>query len=193
MLDFGLIRSKAKTIGEMTTGLKVDDLRSLTHEMIDCMLSLIAGCTDADVTFQPIDPAANDLHAANPADVKLAWTLGHIIVHSSASSEESAALAAELARGVIFHGRSRYEIPWQTVKTMAACKARMQESLRIRLASLEMWPDSPHLDNLAEIIPGRPPMNAQSRFVMGLMHDDSHLGQISEIIRQAHVTRLIRV
>lgn len=48
-------------------------------------------------------------------DVHLAWNLGHVIVHTMASAEESAALAAELARGVEYHGRSRYEVPWETV------------------------------------------------------------------------------
>lgn len=186
MLDFKQVRSKTLTISELTRDLAIADLRRLTDEMVDAMLNLIAGCTDADVTFQPVDPAANDPYAANPEDVHLAWTLGHIIVHATASSEESAALAAELARGVPLHGRSRYEIPWQSVKTIGACRARLEESRRMRLASLEIWPEPPHLDKLTESTPTRAPMNAQGRFVMGLMHDDSHLVQISEIVRQAH-------
>jgi hypothetical protein len=42
---------------------------------------------------------------------------------------------------------------------------------------------------MAEIIPGRPPVNPLGRFVMGLMHDDSHLGQIAEVVRQAKAHR----
>jgi hypothetical protein len=108
-----------------------------------------------------------------------------VIVHTTASAEEAAALAAELARGVQPHGRSRFETPWQTVKTIAQCRRRLEESRRMRLTSLEMWPDEPHLDDIYEAWPGGPQVNAMSRFVLGLMHDDSHLAQIAGIVRQA--------
>jgi len=111
------------------TGLTPDDLRRLTHEMVDTMLSLIRDCADADVGFVPQDPEANDPYAADEKDVKLAWTLGHVIVHTTASAEESAALAAELARGVEYHGRSRSEVPWQTVKTLAQCASVLKRAV----------------------------------------------------------------
>jgi hypothetical protein len=45
-------------------------------------------------------------------ELALPWTLGHVIVHITASAEESAFLAAELARGVHRRtGRSRFEVP----------------------------------------------------------------------------------
>ena len=143
------------------------------------MLELIAACTDADVTFEPIDPQANDKYAATEAEVHLAWTLGHLIVHVTASAEESAFLAAELARGVMFHGRSRYEVPWQTVTSIAQCRDRLEESRRMRLASLDLWPNPPHLDNAYEV-PGWPsgPINCVTRFMLGLSHDNAHLDQI---------------
>lgn len=84
-----------------------------------------------------------------------------------------------------YHGCSRYELPWQTVKTIEACRRRLEESRWMRLASLEMWPDEPHLENSCEIWPDRPPVNAIGRFVLGLMHEESHLGQIADIVRQA--------
>ena len=59
----------------------------------------------------------------------------------------------------------------------------------MRLASLDMWPDQPDLSVMAEIIPGRPPVNARGRFVMGLAHDDAHLAQIAEDVRQAKAAR----
>ncbi len=185
MLDFEPVRTKELTVSELAAPLTTADLRSLTVEMVKRMQALIANCTDEDVTFEPLDPQANDPHAATSEEVHLSWTLGHVIVHTTASAEEAAAVAAELARGVSFHGRSRYEVPWQTVTTIGECRARLEESCRMRLASLDMWPDQPHLDNLAEIIPGRAPVNAKSRFVSGLMHEDSHLGHIAEIVRQA--------
>src|SRR4051794_37400860 len=125
----------------------IDDLRRLTDQMIDSQFAAIEGCTDADVTFAPSDPAANDGAAATAEETNLPWTLGHLIVHITASSEEAAALAAELARGVTFHGRSRSEIPYQNVTTIAQCRQRLNESRRMRHASLDMWPDEPYLDN----------------------------------------------
>jgi hypothetical protein len=186
VLDFSLVRSKKITFNELAAPLSLADLRQLTEEMLDRMQALIADCTDADVTFPAVDPAANDTFATNPDEVKLSWNLGHVIVHATASSEESAFLAAELARGVVFHGRSRYETPWEEVTTIAQCRQRLAESRRMRLASLELWPDAPHLDNMVELRPGMPPINAKGRFIMGLYHDDAHLGQVEEIVRQAH-------
>lgn len=188
MLDFTPVRNKEMKINQLAQGLTPADLARLTNEMIDTILDLIAECTDADVIFTPNDPQANDTYAVNPDEVKLAWTLGHVIVHTTASSEESAFLAAELARGVAFHGRSRSEVPWQTVTTIAQCRQRLEESRRMRLVSLELWPDPPDLNNSYENWEGMP-TNAITRFVLGLSHDDSHLGQIAEIVRQTRAAR----
>ncbi len=189
MLDFAPVRAKRMTIQELAAPLSLDDLRTLTDEMVDRMLELIAGCVDDDVVMPPVDTAANDPYAATPEEVHMPWTLGHVVVHATASAEEAAFLAAELARGVIYHGRSRYEIPWTEMTTIAGCCQRLEESRRLRLASLEMWPDPPHLDNTCEIIPGWAPFNPLDRFIFGLMHDDSHLGQMAEIVRQGVETR----
>lgn len=188
MFDFTPVRSKEIKISQLAESLTQADLARLTNEMVDTMLDLIAACTDADVTFIPDDPQANDTYAANPDEINLAWTLGHVIVHTTASAEESAFLAAELARGVPFHGRSRHEVPWETVTTIAQCRHRLEESRRMRLASLELWPDPPDLINSYENWEGMP-TNAVTRFVLGLSHDDSHLGQIAEIGRQAKAAR----
>jgi len=186
MLDFAPVRNKSLTIDQLCADLREDDLRRLTDEMVDAMLDLIAGCSDADVVFTPVDPEAEDTYASDPDEVALAWTLGHVVVHTTASSEEAAFLAAELARGVPFReGRSRYEVPWRTVTTVEQCRQRLEESRRMRLASLDLWPDPPHLDNLFPSFRGDQHYNAQVRFVFGLAHDDSHLGQIAEIVRQA--------
>lgn len=192
MLDFTPVRNKELKISQLAAGLTPADLARLTNEMIDAILGLIADCTDADVAFIPDDPQANDTYAANPGEVKLAWTLGHVIVHTTASAEESAFLAAELARGVTFHGRSRAEMPWQTITTIAQCRQRLEESRRMRLASLQLWPDPPDLENSYEAVPGADPSNALTRFVRGLSHDDSHLGQIAEIVRQARAIKTLQ-
>ena len=190
MFDFTpLLHSQAK-LSELTAHLTIDDLRHYTNEMIDAMLNLIADCIDADVTFSPIDPEANDAYAETEAEVHLAWTLGHVIVHTTASAEESAFLAAELARGVKFHGRSRHEVPWLTVTSIAQCRERLEESRRMRLVSLELWPHPPYLENSYEI-PGRStgPINCVTRFMLGLRHDDGHLAQIKSIVQQCKAAR----
>ena len=176
-------------MAQLADGLTIADLRQLTNEMVDVMLGVIAESTDADVIADILDPQANDTFAANPDEVGLSWTLGHVIVHTTASAEESAALAADLARGVEFHGRSRSEVPWETVTTIAQCRARLEESRRMRLASLDMWPDQPYLENTYEPYAGRGTYNAVSRFIGGLSHDDSHLAQIERLAREARAAR----
>ena len=189
MLNFQAVRNQEITFAQLVVDLTLDDLRDLTNEMVDTMLSLIADCVDADVVMEPVDPEADDPFAATPEEVNLAWNLGHVVVHTTASAEESAAVAADLARGVEYHGRSRYEVPWTEMRTIVGCRQRLEESRRMRLASLEMWPAEPHLENAYEVWPDRAKVNAVGRFVLGLMHDESHLGQIQEIVRQARLAR----
>jgi hypothetical protein len=188
MLDFTPVRNKEMSYAELVADLTVADLRDLTNELIDYQLAMIADCPDADVVFEPQDHNADDPYAEDEADRDLAWNLGHLIVHVTASSEESAALAAEMARGVVRDGRSRSEVPWQTVTTIAQCQHRLQESRRMRLASLEMWPDEPYLNNVrqSERI-GE--INPLVRFVLGLSHDQGHLAQIENVIAQAKAAR----
>jgi len=189
MLNFQAVRDKEITLAKLAADLTPDKLRDETDEMVNAILDLIAGCVDADVTFEPVDPAADDPYAQTPEEVKMPWSLGHVIVHITASSEESAAIAAELARGVAFHGRSRYEVPWKEMRTIEGCRRRLEESRRMRLASLDMWPEEAHLENEYQAWTDGPRVNAIGRFVLGLMHDDSHLGQIADIVRQAQAAR----
>ena len=191
MLDFARVRAKECTIQEVAQGLTRDDLRRVTDEMIEIELDLITTCTDADVVFVPEDPEANDSFATAADEIKIAWTLGHVIVHVTASSEETAFVAAEMARGVPQReGRSRSEVPWLGVTTIAQCRRRLEESRRIRLATLEVWPDEPHLDNLFRWRPDGPAYDPVARFLQGLNHEHSHLAQITEIARQAKAARV---
>jgi hypothetical protein len=177
---------------ENEESLTPDDLRRLTNALITDVLHMLRHCVDSDVTFVPVDPQANDPAAATDDETGIAWTLGHIIVHMTASSEESAALAAELARGVEFHGRSRSEVPWETVKTVAQCRDRLEESRRMRLASLTMWPDAPHLSNTYAPREGARSIGPVGRFLGGLRHDASHLDQLCDVIGQARDYRFQR-
>ncbi len=189
MLNFQPVRDKQLTLAELVANLTRPDLRRLTNEMVDAMLKLLADCQDADVVFTPLDAQAGDTYATDPKEVGLAWTLGHVIAHTTASAEEAAFTAAELARGVEFHGRSRFEVAWQTMTTINACRCRLEESRRMRLACLDVWPDEPHL-TIFQVTP-RGVHNAVSRFALGLMHDDSHLAQIADIVAQATAARVL--
>ena len=80
-------------------------------------------------------------------------------------------------------------MPWQSMTSMAGCRQRLEESRMMRVASLGMWPDPAFLDNGYRPWEGAPEINAVGRFVLGLMHDDSHLGQMDEIVRQAKEAR----
>ena len=184
MLDFQPVRDRKISLQDLVEDLGRDDLLRELHAMYDAVERLLAGCTDSDVTFEPVDEKADDPYSIKGEET-IAWTLGHVILHLTASMEESAALAAELARGVEFHGRSRYEIPWREVTTIAHCRARMAESRRMCLASLEMWPEPPHLENTYVPAAGAQAHTCISRFASGLKHASDHLGQIAEIARQA--------
>lgn len=185
MLDYQALNDKTITVQQATAGWGKAELQRELNEMYDRIETLIADATDADVVFQPVDPLASDSYAVSPEDASLAWTLGHVIMHLTASAEESAALSAELARGVEFHGRSRAEVPWQQATTIDFCRARMAESRRMCLAALEMWPDPPHLENTYTPREGVPPINAVTRYMSGLRHAYDHLRQVEDILRQS--------
>ncbi len=194
MIDFAPLRSGKLTIVALSDGLGVEELRQATNDMIDAMRGLIGDATDADVVFVPDDPDAYDSFAETPEEAVMSWTLGHVIVHTTASAEEAAFQAVELARGVRYRRlRSRYEVPWQSMTSVAQCIHRLEESRRMRLASLDMWPDKPFLNNTYELKYGGhnspdaepPQVNAVGRFLLGLKHDDDHLGQIAEIMHQS--------
>lgn len=185
MIDFGPVRRREASIQDLAAGLNRNDLGRLTDEMCDLQLASIEDAVDEDVVMVPEDSEANDTFAGKPEEVGLSWTLGHVVVHTTASSEESTALALVLARGLPVEGRSRSEVPWEQVRTLEFIRHRIEESRRMRLAMLAAWPDEPHLDNFYAPYEGRPPMNALGRFLGGLAHDDSHLAQMRKIMGQA--------
>lgn len=185
MIELKRLGDKSLQPADIAEGQTKDDLRQLANDMIDAQLAMIADCADADVVFVPIDDAADDPHAVSEEEVDIAWTLGHVIVHCCASSEESTFLAAELARGVENHGRSRYEPHWSTIKTIRQCREALEESRRMRSATLDVWPRRPDLDIRYEVWPGGPMANAMELYVVGHMHEYSHFGQIGDIVGQA--------
>ena len=188
VIDFGAVRAHRTTLAALVADLSVEDLAAATGRSIDQIEEFLAGATDEDVNFVPEDPEAHDSAASDPSEEAIAWTLGHLVVHVTASSEESAAMAAEMARGVPSHGRSRWEVPWQTMTSIAACRHRLAESRRMRLASLNMWPDSPP----SQIAPNDEMPSwkqAKERFARGLQHEESHFDQFRDVASQARAAR----
>lgn len=187
-LDFRPVRAGELELIDLGRGLTPADLAAETQALMGQVRELLAEAQDPDVMFVPDDPAASDTFAADPSEEHLAWTAGHVLVHLTASGEEAAFLAAELARGVEPHGRSRSEVPWTTMTTIGACRSRLGESERMILATLAVWPDPPHLDVVFVNSRGSV-RNAPARFLGGLLHADEHLEQVAEILRQARLSR----
>jgi hypothetical protein len=177
------------TLPADTDPVTIEDLRRLTSTVFDSARRLLRRCTDFDVTFVPLDPLADDPYAEAGHEVNVGWTLSHIIAHVTATAEESAALAAELARGVAYHGRSRNEVPWESVKNVGQCKARIDECRRLCLASLGMWPAQPDLTNTYIPWEDAAPMGATARYLLGLRHGVAHLVQMGDAVAQARVER----
>ena len=178
MLDFDRLRSGAATIQDLTAALRPADLHALIDESLDAALAMLADADDAALVFEPVDPDAAD-------GAETGWTAAHVVAHMTASAEETAALAATLARGIPLAGRSRFEVPWETLGSRAAVERRVAESRRMRHAFVEAWPDTPDLELSATLVPSFGPMNAQAIFALGLVHEDGHLRQLREVLGQS--------
>jgi hypothetical protein len=196
MIDLRPIRDGEKKLIELCRdeNITIDTLRDATNESIDFLLDLVSDLDDQDIVFDPHDPNADDPYALE-GEEHIGWTIGHLIAHVTASSEEGAAFSSLLARGIsdVEH-RPRYETQWQEMSTKARVIQRLEESCRMRLAYLDTWPDKPHLDNyragLSERFVERlGNMNASAAFLLGLSHEYGHYEQIKEVKRQAREAR----
>ena len=189
MLDFTEVNLYQAPMDRFASSLNATDLYQLTNASVDRLVALIEQCSDDDIVYRPNDPKAFDAYAARfrPEEATMGWSIAHNIVHTTASGEEYAFNAAELVRGVPYHGRSRYETPWQSITTTEQCLTRLEESRRLRLASLELWPDEPDLQN--GVTPWRESgwVNGIGLFCWGLAHDQSHWQQIQKILSQLPV------
>lgn len=192
MIDFSPMRSGDVKAIEFAKQFSRKDLRHLSDESIDYLLDLISDLDDSDVTFDPIDPLADDPHAIE-GEEKIGWSLAHLTVHVTASMEESAAFSSLLARGVPAEERLRYETHWKSINTLAECVQRLEESRRIRNAYLETWPDEPHLDVFRKLserfVTKYGEMNAPAAFLFGLSHEVGHYEQFKDVKQQALAAR----
>jgi uncharacterized damage-inducible protein DinB len=195
VIDFSPIHVQEITVSELSRRFTVQDLRDATNHSIDTILDIIKDADDAQMTHIPYDPDANDKHA--PEDQQnIGWSLAHLVVHVTASSEEWATFSSILARGVPYPAepRLRYETPWETVTTRAQAVQRLEESRRMRLAYLDTWPDQPNLETFRDMserfIARFGPMNAPACFLFGLSHETGHHDQFREAARQAREAAL---
>ena len=177
-LNFEAFRAGKASYADTVRDVTHTDLYKATDDLFDTIESIISGLTDMSATFVPHDP---DLKDPNEE----AYTLGHVIVHLTATLEETASIASVLARGIAFEGRLRNEVPWQTIHTAQQVHARLRESRRMCRAYLNAWPDAPHLDVTIMRIPSFGPMNAVGMHALGILHGQSHIEQLREIMRQS--------
>lgn len=186
-----IMRDDAKII-DFTADYTMDDLRRLTNESVDMLRGFFEGLTDADVVFDPHDEEAHDPYAV-AGEEHIGWSLAHLAAHVTASSEEGAAIASLLARGFATTERPRYETPWRDITTQAQVIQRLEESRRMRLAYLDTWPDTPHLDVYREVSPRFTEklglMNATAAFIFGLRHEVGHFDQFRDVRAQALAAR----
>jgi hypothetical protein len=176
MTDFSGVRASTQSLAELAAGLSKDHLYRLNDELVDAALALLRQAADKDVTFIAKDASAEG---------ETGWSIGHVVVHATAASEEGAAHAAQLARGIPVEGRSRFETPWESLTTVEAVRARLEDSRRIRRGYLDAWPSQPNLELAWAAIPRFGPLNAIARCLLGAMHEDGHVQQMGEILRQA--------
>lgn len=60
----------------------------------------------------------------------------------------------------------------------------------MRLVSLDMWPGEPHFDVVTHYLWLIGTVDARAQLALGLYHDDSHLGQIDDIVQQVKAAAL---
>lgn len=192
IVDFEKLAADHGKIGSIAGNYSQDDMRAATNESIDRLLGYVQDLTDADIIFDPVDEEANDPDAKE-GEAHIGWNLAHLVVHVTASAEETAFISSSLARGIPFEGRSRYETPWETVTTVAQVVQRLEESRRLRLAALDLWPDAPFLDVNRVLSPrfeeAVGSMNAPASFLFGLQHEVGHYGQFEDVRQQALAAR----
>ncbi len=191
VIDFTPVRNKELTLLEMAEQVTLDDLHAAADFYVDAIQAIIKDASDAQIAYVPIDEAADDPYAVSGEET-IGWSLGHLVAHTTASTEEGVAFASLLARGIRLEDedqRLRYETPWRAIDTKAKALQRLEESRRLRRAYLDTWPDTPRLDVARKMRPAFSetfgPINAPASVLFGLWHEDNHLDQFRAVLRQA--------
>lgn len=190
LIDFSPVDRHEMQLLEFSKQFSLADMKAATNASIDWIQDIIKDMSDAQMTFLPYDPDADDPHAV-AGEEKIGWSLAHLVVHVTASAEEGAAFSSILARGIPYpkEPRLRYETNWHTVTTKAQAVQRLEESRRMRLTYLDTWPDAPHLEVYRESsersIEKFGYINAAASFLGSLKHESGHYDQFREVARQA--------
>jgi hypothetical protein len=190
LIDFSPVVGNTAHMYAFSHQFTIADLRAGTHASIDLFLQVLEPVDDAAIAFIPDDPKADD-PGAPPEERYLGWSLGHLIAHTTASAEEYATVSSVLARGVPYgrEPRLRYETPWRMLTTKAQAVQRLEESRRMRVALLDVWPDAPNLTLLREISDRYRALfgeqDARAAFLIGLYHDAIHYDQFRDAAAQA--------
>ncbi len=190
-IDFTPVKNREVKMMDWASQFSLADIRDAANASIDFMLDILNGLTDADVTFIPFDPEASD-PIALPELQNIGWGVGHLILHVTASTEEYAATASVVARGINFprEPRLRIEADWQTAaRTVDECRQRILESARMRNAFLDSFPDQPSTtarwERSEKFIEIFGEMDAKGAFMMGLNHEYGHHAQFLDAKAQA--------
>jgi hypothetical protein len=194
LIDYTPLKNREMKVIDFAAHFDYQQIRDAANAQIDWMLNLISDLTDADLTFDPIDPDADDPHAVE-GEEKIGWSIAHMIVHVTASTEEWATYSSILARGIPYPAepRVRYETPWRDITTKAQAVERLEESRRMRLGYLDAWPNVPNLDIKRTLSPrfieAFGEFNASACMLFGMSHEAGHFDQMAEAKRQALAAR----
>src|SRR5437763_16348294 len=101
-IDFTPINNNQMKMLEFSKEFAVADLEATTNSNLDAMLALVKDLSDAQIMFIAKDVEADD---------NTGWNIAHLLVHTTATAEEAAAVSSVLARGILypFEPRLRYE------------------------------------------------------------------------------------
>lgn len=193
-IDFMPVFDEEQQLSDYAAQFSVADLRQASVDSVALLTSYVAGLTDAEITYAPQDPDADDPFA-DEDEQEIGWGIGHLVAHVTASCEEWAGYSSLLARGVAYPAepRLRYETAWRDIDTAEMALQRLQESLRMRLAYLDAWPDAPDLELKRELSPrfiarfGE--FNATTCFLFGLQHEVGHYDQFEDVREQIEAAR----
>lgn len=180
MIDFSRITGPQSfpLLNEIAAEVDWRDLPALTNELYDALAAELTKVDYVALSFVPNDPKAT-------AGDEVGYMIPQIIAHLTATQEEAAAHAAQLARGSVPEGRSRYETPSEGLQTVEQVRNRLQESRRICLAYLQAWPDQPHFEVTFVPFPIAGPQTALVRYLTGMFHTNNHLEQLRDVVGQA--------
>lgn len=190
LIDFSPLNNREMKVIDFAAQFDHAQIRAAANAQIDWMLELIQDLDNLHITFDPIDPDANDPHAVE-GEEQIGWSLAHLIAHVTSSTEEWATYSSILARGIPYPAepRLRYETPWRDITTKEQAVQRLEESRRIRLGYLDTWPDAADLTMRRELsqrfIDAFGEFNAPACVLFGMSHEAAHFAQMQEVKRQA--------